>query len=245
MTSVVPERDLARPELRLAAPATWSGVEVVSDTRWLRQLGRRLFLLDAVLVTIAVATTLLIRYSLLDRSLVINEGTLSDLIGQLPFFSEVAVGPRRLSVYVLVGPLLALAWTVLLVFTRAYDGKVLGVGGDEYRRVARASVYFWGLVAIASYMAQFELSRFVLASPSCSGPSCCSAAGGWPARCCTGRAGGPPAGRTGSSWSVAARRSTRWWPSSSASPTPGSRSSAPACPRVTPRRAPRCRWSAR
>ena len=40
----------------------------------------------------------------------------------------------------------------MLVATRTYDGRVLGVGGDEYRRVARASVYFWGLVAIASYM---------------------------------------------------------------------------------------------
>ncbi len=47
--------------------------------------------------------------------------------------------------------------------TRTYDARVLGVGGDEYRRVARASVYFWGLVAIASYMTHFELSRFLLA----------------------------------------------------------------------------------
>jgi exopolysaccharide biosynthesis polyprenyl glycosylphosphotransferase len=35
--------------------------------------------------------------------------------------------------------------------------------------VARASVYFWGLVAIASYMVQFELSRFVLATAFLSG----------------------------------------------------------------------------
>jgi exopolysaccharide biosynthesis polyprenyl glycosylphosphotransferase len=40
---------------------------------------------------------------------------------------------------------------------------VLGVGGDEYRRVVRASVYFWGLVSIVSYMTQFQLSRFLLA----------------------------------------------------------------------------------
>ena len=51
----------------------------------------------------------------------------------------------------------------MLRATRAYDARVLGVGSEEYRRVARASVYFWGLVAIASYMTQFELSRFVLA----------------------------------------------------------------------------------
>jgi exopolysaccharide biosynthesis polyprenyl glycosylphosphotransferase len=54
------------------------------------------------------------------------------------------------------------AWVVMLVATRTYDARVLGVGGDEYRRGARASVYFWGLVAIGSYMTQFELSRFIL-----------------------------------------------------------------------------------
>ena len=62
----------------------------------------------------------------------------------------------------MIGPLLAVAWVAMLSLTRTYDGRVLGVGGDEYRRVVRASVYFWGLVAIASYMIQFELSRFVL-----------------------------------------------------------------------------------
>jgi hypothetical protein len=124
-----------------------------------------------------------------------------------------------------------MAWTVLLVFTRAYDGKVLGVGGDEYRRVARASVYFWGLVAIASYMAKFELSRFVLAMSFLLGTFLLLSAAGVPASCCTGPAGGPPAGRTACSSSAVATRSTPWWPSSSASPTPASRSSAPACPR--------------
>ena len=69
----------------------------------------------------------------------------------------------ELTSYLVIGPLLAVAWVAMLAVTRTYDGRVLGVGGDEYRRVVRASVYFWGLVAIASYMIQFELSRFVLA----------------------------------------------------------------------------------
>ena len=73
----------------------------------------------------------------------------------------------------------------MLVATRTYDARVLGVGGDEYRRVVRASVYFWGLVAIASYMTQFELSRFVLASLSPPAPSSCCSAAGRPARSCT------------------------------------------------------------
>jgi exopolysaccharide biosynthesis polyprenyl glycosylphosphotransferase len=69
----------------------------------------------------------------------------------------------ELTSYLVIGPVLAVAWVAMLIGTRTYDGRVLGVGGDEYRRVVRASVYFWGLVAIASYMIQFELSRFVLA----------------------------------------------------------------------------------
>ena len=48
------------------------------------------------------------------------------------------------------------------MLTRTYDGRILGVGGDEYRRVVRASVYFWGLVAVACYMTKFQFSRLAL-----------------------------------------------------------------------------------
>ena len=51
------------PTARIAAPATWSGVAGRRDTRWLRRLGRRLLLLDALLVTAALATALLVRYT--------------------------------------------------------------------------------------------------------------------------------------------------------------------------------------
>jgi exopolysaccharide biosynthesis polyprenyl glycosylphosphotransferase len=68
----------------------------------------------------------------------------------------------RPSSYLVLGPALAVLWTAFLLLTRTYDGKILGVGGDEYRRVVRASVYFWGLVAVACYMVKFQFSRLAL-----------------------------------------------------------------------------------
>ena len=110
-------------------------------------------ILDSALVVLTVTSVLVVRFT-----------TLSARFGREP--SRIALpeswGDVRLSSYLVVGPLLAIAWGAMLRATRAYDARVLGVGSEEYRRVARASVYFWGLVAIASYMTQFELSRFVL-----------------------------------------------------------------------------------
>ena len=105
------------------------------------------------LVVLTVTAVLVVRFT-----------TLSARFGREPSriaFPE-SLGDVRLSSYLVVGPLLVIAWGAMLRATRAYDARVLGVGSEEYRRVARASVYFWGLVAIASYMTQFELSRFVL-----------------------------------------------------------------------------------
>ena len=147
MTSVVPERAAARTTLEVTPSPRQAGKPVLADTRWLRRLGRRLLLLDTLVVGVAVAGTLLVRFLPAGHDFPMP-GSFTDI---------------ELSSYVVIGPVLAVAWVGMLVATRTYDGRVLGVGGDEYRRVVRASVYFWGLVAIGSYMIQFELSRFVLA----------------------------------------------------------------------------------
>ena len=154
MTSVVPERahgrvlEVATPSARLASSA------VAADTRWLRTLSRRLVLLDSTLVALAVAVVLVVRFTALAETFGRQQSQIA-----LPR----SLGELHLSSYVVLGPLLAAAWVGMLFATRTYDARVLGVGGDEYRRVVRASVYFWGLVAVGSYMAKFELSRFVLA----------------------------------------------------------------------------------
>ena len=148
MTSVLPERGVApapiveppRPLLALG------GSPGVADRRWLRRLARRLMLLDAVIVTVAVATALGLVFGPSDKTVTIGTEWQS-------------LGMRS---YLVLGPVVALAWAFSLTLTRTYDGRILGVGGDEYRRVARASVYFWGIVAVASYMTKFQFSRLVL-----------------------------------------------------------------------------------
>jgi len=160
MTSVVPERALARSIEGTAATRLTSRPSLVADTRWLRRLSRRLLLLDAVVVAVTVTVSLMVRFTALaerfgrERSRIALPDRLSDV---------------DLSSYLVIGPLLAVAWVGMLMATRTYDARVLGVGGEEYRRVVRASVYFWGLVAIASYMTQFQLSRFLLAVAFMSG----------------------------------------------------------------------------
>ena len=147
MTSVVPERALRRALDTPPSPVSLVGRSIVADTRWLRRLGRRLLILDAVLVFASVATALGIVFGPADREVSIGS-ELADL---------------RFSSYLVLGPALAAAWTLFLLWTRTYDGRILGVGGDEYRRVVRASVYFWGLVAVACYMLRFQFSRLSLA----------------------------------------------------------------------------------
>jgi len=148
MTSVAPERAL-RGQPVVEPPRSGLsevGATRVADRRWLRRLGRRLFLLDAVLITFSVAAALAIVFGPSDKDITV----------------EAEWAQLRPTSYLVLGPLVAVAWTLFLSLTRTYDGRILGVGGDEYRRVARASVYFWGLVAVACYMTRFQFSRAAL-----------------------------------------------------------------------------------
>jgi len=150
VTSVAPEDALrqaaVRTDLRPADPqvvVSLADRAVASDTRWLRRLGRRLFLLDTILVTVAIGLALAWVFGPSNKAISIT--------------SEVA-NPHPTS-YLVLGPALALAWALFLLFTRTHDGRILGVGGDEYRRVVRASMSFWALVAVVCYMTRFQFSR--------------------------------------------------------------------------------------
>ena len=210
MTSVVPERAARALEVVQDVDAPTRA----PDTRWQRTLARRLVLLDSAVVAVTARGHVLLR-SMLDSETF-----------PLPGASDI-----ELTSYLVIGPLLAVAWVAMLAVTRTYDGRVLGVGGDEYRRVARASVYFWGLVAIASYMIQFELSRFVLAVAFVAG-TLLLLVGRWGARKVLHHARRPlqhvvppgPRGRWARGGGGPGRRAA------SASRTPATRWSAPACP---------------
>ena len=65
--------------------------------------------------------------------------------------------------YLTISVGLAVVWLAALSIFRTRDARVIGVGDDEYRRVALASVSVFGVVAIASYALQIEIARGYLA----------------------------------------------------------------------------------
>ncbi|GAB2813603.1 sugar transferase [Actinocorallia aurea] len=83
-------------------------------------------------------------------------GAAAGTLGYLARFGgqEVAFG-ANLAVAVAL-PLLWLPW---LAFSGAYDGRLYGVGSDEYRRVVHAGVGLTAAVAIASYATKAEVAR--------------------------------------------------------------------------------------
>ena len=150
--TVAPERTArsnvattVRPEL------TVTGRDGVRTTAWLPRLARRLFILDFVLVTVAISISAIVRFGL-DAPGAQVKGTLDIL----PVTSYLALCSA------LVG-----AWLVLLYVARTYDARVIGVGADEYKRVVRSSLWLWGTVAIVCYLGRVEVARtfFALAFP--------------------------------------------------------------------------------
>ncbi|MEU9886690.1 sugar transferase [Sphaerisporangium sp. NPDC051011] len=61
--------------------------------------------------------------------------------------------------YHLVGLVIAAAWLLCLHQTRSYDGRMLGYGIDEYRRVANGSLYLAAFVGITCYVLDLPLAR--------------------------------------------------------------------------------------
>ena len=54
---------------------------------------------------------------------------------------------------------IALLWFVMLVFRGAYDQRVIGIGTEEIRRVAGATVVTFSVVAGVSYLFRADISR--------------------------------------------------------------------------------------
>jgi exopolysaccharide biosynthesis polyprenyl glycosylphosphotransferase len=83
--------------------------------------------------------------------------TVAVLLGYLARFQ--GDGPRTDVPYVPVGGGLVLLWWLVLLWNRCYDERTLGYGADEYRRVVGASLKLAGAVAIAAYLADFQVAR--------------------------------------------------------------------------------------
>ncbi|WP_374223647.1 sugar transferase [Arthrobacter sp. ISL-30] len=61
--------------------------------------------------------------------------------------------------YLWLSAALALAWWVMLEAWNSRQSLILGAGPDEYKRVAAASLWLFGLVAIFSYVLRIDTAR--------------------------------------------------------------------------------------
>ncbi|MDQ0800071.1 sugar transferase [Arthrobacter sp. SLBN-112] len=104
---------------------------------WRARCGRQLRIIDAFVIAWAVAGAYVIRF-----------GWASDLV---------ASGQE--AIYAWLSLILALAWWIMLGAWNSRQSRILGAGPDEYKRVAAASLWLFGLVAIVSYVLKLDTAR--------------------------------------------------------------------------------------
>ncbi len=70
--------------------------------------------------------------------------------------------------YAVMSMVLPFAWLVTIQFAGGYDSRFIGIGTDEFRRVARAGSFLTAAIAIVSYASKLDLARgyVVVALPS-------------------------------------------------------------------------------
>jgi exopolysaccharide biosynthesis polyprenyl glycosylphosphotransferase len=61
--------------------------------------------------------------------------------------------------YAMLAGAFGVAWLVSLVLAGTYEYRFLGVGTEEYRRVATATLWLFGALAIAFYVAKADVAR--------------------------------------------------------------------------------------
>ncbi len=129
---------------RLGAVRRASGLS--AEQRWSRSYRAMLTLSDALIVTASVGGAFLVRFGFQ--------------------FDETDLGGLE-QLYWLVGLAVVASWLAALWLFRSREHRILGVGIAEYRRVASASVFTFGVLAIVFLVAKLEVARgfFVLTLP--------------------------------------------------------------------------------
>ncbi|WP_169948856.1 sugar transferase [Microbispora sp. H11081] len=61
--------------------------------------------------------------------------------------------------YVMASAALPGVWAMILVLNRAYEPRLIGVGAEEFRRVARAGFMLVAGIAIAAYASKIDIAR--------------------------------------------------------------------------------------
>ncbi|MCY1673806.1 sugar transferase [Pseudarthrobacter sp. SL88] len=104
---------------------------------WRKRTSRTLRVVDAFVVVWAVAGAYVIRFG---------------------FESEVTSSAFEAG-YVWLSLALSVAWWLMLGAWNTRQSRILGSGPDEYKRVAAASLWLFGLVAIFSYVFRIDTAR--------------------------------------------------------------------------------------
>lgn len=108
-----------------------------TDFDWRARTARILSVVDAFVITWAISGAYVLRF------------------GLEPSF--MAVG-QEVS-YIWLSVCLAIVWWLMLGAWNSRQSRILGAGPDEYKRVAAASLWLFGLVAIVSYVLRVDTAR--------------------------------------------------------------------------------------
>ncbi len=104
---------------------------------WRRRALRNLRVVDALVISWAVAGAYVIRF------------------GLEPHFVE----ENERSAYIWFSAALTAVWWCMLSAWNSRQSRILGSGPEEYKRVAAASLWLFGLVAIFSYLLRIDTAR--------------------------------------------------------------------------------------
>lgn len=107
------------------------------EANWRTRTSRTLRIVDALVIVWAVTGAYIIRFGL-------DSGT--------------AVSGQDAS-YVWLSTFLSVTWWLMLEAWSTRQSRILGSGPDEYKRVAAASLWLFGFVAIFSYVFRMETAR--------------------------------------------------------------------------------------
>lgn len=110
---------------------------------WLRSFAGRLRFTDTVIVVATVFTAQTLRFGLTAEDMLPNVGTALEI--------DIA--------YTGVSIIVALGWLAALSIYGTRDTKVIGNGTSEYRRVADASLRFFGMLAILAFVFKLQIAR--------------------------------------------------------------------------------------
>ena len=113
------------------------GKSLGTDSDWRQRTSRILRVVDAFVIIWAVAGAYVIRFG---------------------FEPNFVVSGQEFN-YVWFSIVLAVVWWFMLGAWSSRQSRILGAGTDEYKRVAAASLWLFGLIAIISYVFRIETAR--------------------------------------------------------------------------------------